>query len=1137
MELKLCALNVGGLKKKTLYPEFTELIKKYHVIGISETKLSKYDNINLPAFDVYYNSRQNCIRNSGGLALLIKKNISEWVTIMNNNSEFIQWCCISKVCTGLDENLYIGNVYLPPEGSKYVSADMWETVQNEITRVKLLSKYVVLMGDFNARTSNISEIMYADTFLCNQMGIDPNLLNEMDNSEYLNESRHCSRTNQDNKTNSYGIKLIEMCKVNNFLIANGRVGSDKDKGMVTSKSVSTIDYIMFTSNCFKIMLDFKVLPFCPMLSDIHSPIECVVKLSAISKTKQKCINQEYKKPRWCKEKAEEFVTEIDEFKLCILNEMLDTIQCDTDNVDKDIINLINEEFSNVFTDCAEKCFSEGKNDCKKKTFKKIWYGPECQRARSRYHAAKKYHSVRKTNESRCNMINKSKIYKRTLNKYIAKHKKTVAKRLRNLRSNDPKKYWSIINQSKCKSLNQKPELCKFFEYFKKVNESDNDPHNDVQTTEASVPNEMLNTEISNDEILKAIKALKWGKAAGLDGILNEYIKVTANVMMPLYVKFFNLILDSGVIPDIWLQGVIIPIYKSGSMKEPENYRPITVLSCIGKLFTSVLNNRLNYYLESYEILEESQSGFRRDYSTLDNIFVLHSLIEILKRRRKKLYCAFIDFSKAYDKVWRTGLWQKLLKNGVNGKFLNILKNMYNDIKSCVRTEEGLSDFFTCECGVRQGENLSPLLFSIYLNDLENYLFENSCKGINYKHNLNENILLKIIVLLYADDTILVAENPQDLQNNLNNFHKYCETWKLSVNLNKTKIVVFGSRGNVNMRFMYGDQLIEIVNEYKYLGLIFKPNGKFSHTIKMLSMQAKKATYALYSKVSNLDLPIDCQLLLFQQTVIPILLYGSEVWGHCDTSFIEKVQNEYMRHILCVRRSTPLYMLYGETGLRPLLISIKERVLNFWSRLIIGKTTKLSYITYMYLLKDSELNIEHKWITLVRNTLQELGMNNIWLSKAVPSHVWFKNAIKLKLSDQYCQTWSTMVNSSTKGITYRIIKVTPKYEHYLSQLLPSCRIIMSKFRTSNHKLPIETGRWVNQAQSERKCLLCDKNEIGDEFHYLFNCTYFKNVRECLIEKYFYDRPNVLKLQKLFNINDERKLVKLCKFLKIIMDEFK
>ena len=105
------------------------------------------------------------------------------------------------------------------------------------------------------------------------------------------------------------------------------------------------------------------------------------------------------------------------------------------------------------------------------------------------------------------------------------------------------------------------------------------------------------------------------------------------------------------------KGIIMPIYKNkGNINDPNEYRPITIFSCLGKLFTSILNNRINTFLENNKLLNENQSGFRKDHSTNDNIFILHSLIEYMKARKMKLYCTFIDFSKAFDTVWRTGLW-------------------------------------------------------------------------------------------------------------------------------------------------------------------------------------------------------------------------------------------------------------------------------------------------------------------------------------------------------------------------------------------------------------------------------------------------------------------------------------------------
>ena len=151
-------------------------------------------------------------------------------------------------------------------------------------------------------------------------------------------------------------------------------------------------------------------------------------------------------------------------------------------------------------------------------------------------------------------------------------------------------------------------------------------------------------------------------------------------MSPTYTKLFNIIFDTGLVPESWSVGNILPIYKNkGSSKLPENYRPITLLSCFGKLFTSFLNDRINKYLKDNSIINSCQAGFRKGYATTDNLFILQSLIEIARVNKNKLFCAFIDFKQAFDKVWRVGLWNKLLETHINGKCLTFIKNMYENI--------------------------------------------------------------------------------------------------------------------------------------------------------------------------------------------------------------------------------------------------------------------------------------------------------------------------------------------------------------------------------------------------------------------------------------------------------------------------
>ena len=189
------------------------------------------------------------------------------------------------------------------------------------------------------------------------------------------------------------------------------------------------------------------------------------------------------------------------------------------------------------------------------------------------------------------------------------------------------------------------------------------------------------------------------------------------------------------------------------------------------------------------LISYNQAGFRKGHTTIDNIFVLHGLISLYQSFGKKLFCTFVDFRKAFDTVWRMGLWKKLLSSEIKGNFFNVIYNMYSDIKSCVQYNNNQSEFFPCLTGVRQVENLSPFLFSIYLNDLEKYFIE--LNGIPLEllseQSVDElNMFIKLFVIIYADDTVILADTKEGMRKALNIFQSYCEIWNLEVNVNKNK---------------------------------------------------------------------------------------------------------------------------------------------------------------------------------------------------------------------------------------------------------------------------------------------------------------------------------------------------------------
>ena len=325
-------------------------------------------------------------------------------------------------------------------------------------------------------------------------------------------------------------------------------------------------------------------------------------------------------------------------------------------------------------------------------------------------------------------------------------------------------------------------------------------------------------------------------------------------------RLFNVVLRTGIVPEAWCIGAIVPLYKGkGSKEDLDNYRGITLLSCMGKHFTSLINKRLTDFLGGAGAIGPEQAGFRKGHSTTDHAFALHMLIELYKQKGKRIYAAFVDYRKAFDFVDRSALWTKLLKEGINGHVLRVIMNIYAKAKSCVKSSANISRSFPSTIGVRQGENLSPLLFALFLNDFEYSLSrrngDNSYRGLPFISELYEqqirndcdagtydvDVFFRLYCLLYADDTIILAESPEELQTALNSLHAYCIKWKLTVNVKKTKVIIF-SRGVVRIApaFVYGNQHLEIVREYTYLGVVFCCNGKFESA---MSNRIEQATLA------------------------------------------------------------------------------------------------------------------------------------------------------------------------------------------------------------------------------------------------------------------------------------------------------
>lgn len=161
-------------------------------------------------------------------------------------------------------------------------------------------------------------------------------------------------------------------------------------------------------------------------------------------------------------------------------------------------------------------------------------------------------------------------------------------------------------------------------------------------------------------------------------------------------KVFNLVLSSGCFPDIWNEGIITPIHKSGDKLDPNNYRGICVSSNLGKAFSSILNERIQTFLIEHNALCKNQIGFLPNHRTTDHIYTLHTLINkhLNYTRNGKIFACFIDFKKAFDSIWHTGLYYKLLETGVGGKVYDVIKSMYSNNKCRIKIGKKQTEVFT-----------------------------------------------------------------------------------------------------------------------------------------------------------------------------------------------------------------------------------------------------------------------------------------------------------------------------------------------------------------------------------------------------------------------------------------------------------
>ena len=796
---------------------------------------------------------------------------------------------------------------------------------------------------------------------------------------------------------------------------------------------------------------------------------------------------------------------------CTINRAINFIDVD--------VNLALSEFNTCFEYAGEimkKKINVGK------PVSKIWFDLECKQSRTvlRKHLRKyrKTHDV----EDRFLYAQKRREYKELLKQKKQSYKESIVDKL-NMNINDPKLFWNTLRSVRPrKSSNSSITAQEWYQHFKSVfNElpgsSDVDLEEDVQESEADCT--MLNQPISENEIKTAISALKLRKAAGPDGIIGEFYRYSINNILPFLLPFFNYLFDHGLYPNEWCLSILQPLHKKGDLNVADNYRGISLLNICSKIYSSILNKRINNWIEENNIIGEEQAGFREDYSTVDHIFTMLAMVQKQLLRHRKLYAAFIDFRKAFDSVRREKLWIVLKKNGLKGKMYNALKSMYDTVLAQVRVNGDLTNMFSCPRGLKQGEVCSPILFSLFINELTKDITQEGRHGIQLSPDF-----VQLLILLFADDVVLFSDSIIGLQTQLNVLYRTATRLDLIVNLEKSNIVVFRNGGYLaqNEKWYFGNSSLTVLNQYKYLGIYLTTKITFTPTLQDLALRARKGLSAIFKLLWSLDNHSpEVFFKIFDCQIQPILTYGSEIWGLAqDQEIIERVHLSALKRFLGVNSKSPRHVIYGETGRYPLYVNTYARCLKFWLRLTSMDRNRLPNKAYRMLLFLQEQNYTNTWACKIRNVLFRFGFGIVWEAQSVGDIKRFITEFKLRLKDCFSQDWHNSLQNHEFYSLYSTYKQTLSLSPFLLSVKNIfIRKTLARFRIGMSPLRFHFLRYSSFNRRNIDCPFCiDCAET--EIHFLLVCKKYSDLRYQFIPRKFYRCPSLFKFTLLLACKNDK-----------------
>jgi hypothetical protein len=488
-------------------------------------------------------------------------------------------------------------------------------------------------------------------------------------------------------------------------------------------------------------------------------------------------------------------------------------------------------------------------------------------------------------------------------------------------------------------------------------------------------------DVTDWEVKHAINHMSRGKAAGPDAVLIDTIKDGEEVVTKELAKLFTECLHQGKVPQQWKEANMILIYKKGNKKDLKNYRPISLLSNIYKLFTRILTNRLEGILDSNQPRE--QAGFRRTFSTIDHIHTINQLKEKCQEYNIPICLAFVDYEKAFDSVETCSVLEALQEQGINNKYIKLMRDIYSDSSTTVRLHKE-SNKIKINKGVRQGDTISPKLFTACLEKIFRSI-DWTEKGINVNGERFNH-------LRFADDIIIITDNLNNIESMLKDLDIASRNCGLKMNMGKTKIMAGPTATSKPVKL--NGTLLEQVDEYIYLGQRFSLIDKNQDNEIRRRIKAGWQAFGRHNQIMKGTLPICLKRKVFNQCILPAMTYGAETWTLSSKmeSKLAAAQHNMERSILNITykdRKTNKWVR-DQTKVQDIMEIIKNRKWT-WAGHVSRRTdnrwsTALTVWTPIYG-KRNRGRQRKRW----RDELQQYWGSVNWYHKARNRDLWRQHA--------------------------------------------------------------------------------------------------------------------------------------------------